>query len=76
MEHYFEEDYHGEHWPLVRLVGFAARWARDYRTSDEAIDCTPLEALGIPVERARLVIEDFRAKQEEVKAMANVLSRG
>ena len=65
--------YDGASWPLVHLVGVAIRWVDAVRL-DEPLETAPMEALGIPQERAARVIEEIPDWHEGVTTMARFLA--
>lgn len=74
LEHHLQQDYSGEHGPLVRLVNGALRWATHECTSEE----TPpdMSGLGVPAQQARSVGDYLRERREEITLLSRLLAYG
>ncbi len=74
IEYHRDVDYHGEHQPLVRLIGFCAQWAARLARDEADIDLGVLVALGIPASEAEAVLDEMLGKREEIAHLAMMLA--
>ncbi len=75
LEHHLEFSYRGDHWPLVRLVGAAARWTARIPLDDRVLAEPPaLDGLGIPAHRIEAAIGKLLEGRDQIREMASLLS--
>ena len=77
MEHYLADDYRGEQWPLVVLIGFCARWsAAAVRGGDEEdYPClSELEPLGVDIAQAGKKLGTVALRLDELRKLARTFS--
>jgi len=74
IEHHQEERFSGHHWPLVRLVSFATRWAASTVGDDADWEITELEPLGIAERHALRALEHLESRRKEIESLARILT--
>jgi HD-like signal output (HDOD) protein len=77
MEHYSDPCYRGDHWQLVQLVGFAARWAAAAvnRAEDEEYPClSELQPLDVDIAPAGKRLARVALRLDELRELAKLFS--
>lgn len=76
MEHHYDRDYRGEHWPLVLLEGLCARWANQIIDGVEQMDAEPagVVALGLSEDIVENAWSQTREKLDGIRELAAMFS--
>lgn len=77
VEHYSEASYRGGHWPLVALIGFAARWAAAAvnGAEDDDYPClSELQPLDIDIAQAGKKLARVALRLDELRELAKLFS--